>query len=194
MARKLRSFAPGLPVHVVQRGVNRCDIFANDDDRRSYKEFLTEAADNFGTAIHCYVLMGNHVHLLATPGEKDSLPATMHNLNTRYAWHFNTRHERTGALFEGRYKANLVDTDRYLKACYQYIDLNPVKAGFCKHPNDYCWSSHRCHAFGDNDSLITFHNGYLLLGESPETRQSVIEGWFLQPANEREIEQIRSGV
>jgi len=194
MARKLRSIIPGLPVHVVQRGVNRCDIFASDKDRLSYLEFLTEAADRHDCAIHCYVLMGNHVHFLMTPVSRDSLPFTMQALNTRYAWHFNQRHERTGPLFEGRYRTSVVDTDRYLQVCYQYIELNPVRAKFCQKPEDYRWSSYRCHAYGEIDSLVSFHPGYTMLGEDATTRQSRYRGWFSQRPTEEDIEQIRSGV
>jgi putative transposase len=103
MARKLRSFVPGVPVHVVQRGVNKCDIFANDKDRHAYFELLLKASDQHESAVHCYVLMGNHVHLLVTPAKQTSLSKTMQSLNSRYAALFNRRHARSGPLFEGRY-------------------------------------------------------------------------------------------
>ena len=192
MARKLRMIVPGLPVHVVQRGVNKCDIFANDKDRISYLDFLVEASDKYNCPIHCYVLMGNHVHLMMTPPDQVAIEATMHALNTRYVWHFNKRHERTGPLWEGRYRNSVIDNNRYLKVCYQYIELNPVRAGFCKQPADYQWSSHRHHAYGEADRIITKHRGYTLLGETEEQRQMRYRGWFEQQPSDAELNEIRS--
>lgn len=194
MARKLRKIVPGLPVHVVQRGVNKCDIFASDRDRLSYIEFMTEAADTHGCAVHCYALMGNHVHFLITPSKTSSLPAAMQSLNTRYVWHFNKRHERTGGLFEGRYRAGVVDNDSYLKVCYQYIELNPVRAKLCQQPGDYHWSSYRFHAFGEPDPLVTLHKVYTMLGTDDKARQKRYRGWFKQSPAEDDLAQIRSGV
>lgn len=194
MARKLRLVVPGLPVHVVQRGVNRCDIFANDNDRSSYLDFLVEASDKHECPVHCYVLMGNHVHLLMTPANKDSLQQTMHGLNTRYVWHFNKRHDRTGPLWEGRYRASLVDNDVYLQVCFQYIELNPVRAKFCEEPADYPWSSHRFHAHGEPDSVVTMHTCYTILGQTVKARQKSYRGWFRKPPTDAELEEIRAGV
>jgi len=194
MTRKLRTFVEGLPVHVVQRGVNKCDIFANDQDCSKYLDVLVEAADKHGCPVHCYALMGNHVHLLMTPAHQESLSKTMQSVNVRYVWHFNHRHERTGPLFESRYRDSLVATDRYLQACYQYIELNPVRAGLCKRPNDYRWSSHRHHAYGEPDPVITRHHAYLALASDDTGRQSRYRGWFRQELNDEQLEQIRSGV
>lgn len=180
MTRKLRSFVPGCPVHVIQRGVNRCDIFANDKDRITYLDSLIGASDKHDCPVHCYVLMGNHVHILMTPANRDSLAKTMQSVNVRYVWHFNRRHERTGPLWESRYMARHVTTDGYLKICYQYIELNPVRSGFCTQPADYRWSSHRHHAYGDHDRVVTRHRSYTLLGETNAERQQRYRGWFGQ--------------
>jgi putative transposase len=194
MARKHRFFVPGLPVHVVQRGVNKCDIFANDKDRNLYIQFLAEASDKHDCPVHCYVLMGNHVHLLVTPGTDTSLPKTMQSLNGRYIKHFNRDRERTGPLWEGRYRAGLVDTDAYLKVCYQYIELNPVRAQFCNQPADYRWSSHRFHAYGEADPLVTLHRGYGWLGKTAAERQKRYQGWFREQLSDENLAAIRAGV
>jgi putative transposase len=194
MARKLRIVIPGLPVHVVQRGVNRCDIFTNDKDRNIYLQFLIEASDKHACPVHCYVLMGNHVHLLMTPVQKGSLKATMHALNTRYVWHFNKRHKRTGPLWEGRYRDSVVDNDAYLKVCYQYIEFNPVRANFCTQPADYRWSSHRFHAYGELDMVVTAHMGYTMLGKTDAERQKRYLGWFRERLSEEQLQAIRAEI
>jgi putative transposase len=181
-------------VHVVQRGVNRCDIFANDKDRNIYLQYLIEASDKNSCPVHCYVLMGNHVHLLMTSPVADALSATMQSLNTRYAMYFNRVHERTGPLWEGRFRTSVVDNDGYLKVCYQYIEMNPVRAGFCEAPADYRWSSHRFHAFGDPDLLVTPHRAHTALGRTREERQKRYRSWFRQRLAEEQLEAIRSGV
>ena len=194
MTRKPRTFVEGLPVHVVQRGVNKRDIFANDNDRNKYLDVLAEAADKHDCSVHCYALMGNHVHLLLTPANKLSLPKTMQSVNVRYVWHFNHCHERTGPLFESRYRTSLIKTDRYLQACYKYIELNPVRAGLCQQPEDYRWSSYRYHAHGEIDRLVARHSAYLSLANDDVSRQSRYRGWFQQQLNDEQLAQIRSGV
>lgn len=191
MTRAHRKFVPGVPMHVIQRGNNRCPIFFGDDDRDRYLDFLVDASDKHGCAVHCYVLMGNHVHLLMTPADEDSLANTMQLLNIRYVWHFNKLHERTGGLWEGRYTAKHVDTDRYLRVCYQYIELNPVRAGFCRRARDYLWSSHRYHAYGEYDRVVTPHEKYLSLADSDKNRHRRYRRWFREEQSEEELAAMR---
>jgi len=178
MARKHRSFVPGLPAHVVQRGNNRGRIFLHDDDRLRYLSFLVEAADNHDCAVHCYALMNNHVHLLITPADSMALPKTMQSLNIRYVMYFNRVRDHTGTLWEGRYKASLVESDEYLKHLFYYIENNPVKDGYCEKPEDFLWSSHRFHRYGEPDRVVTPHRAYTLLGGSPAERQARYRRWF----------------
>jgi putative transposase len=117
---------------------------------------------------------------------------TMQALNVRYVLQFNKRHERTGGLWDGRFIAKQVNTDGYLKVCYQYIELNPVRAGFCKAPEDFSWSSHRYHAYGGLDPVVTQHSGYTQLGKTDEERQQRYRGWFAQQPTEAELTEIRS--
>jgi len=191
MTRRRRIFVPGYPLHVVQRGNDRRAIFLDDDDRGRYLDFLVEAAERHACAIHCYVLMGNHVHLLMTPATESSLAATMQSVGIRYVHYFNTTHERTGGLWEGRYRASLVNTDRYLEACYRYIELNPVRANLVISPADWPWSSYRCHAFGEPDRVVSIHNYYADLASSDQNRQSRYRDWFRDSPTEDELNDIR---
>jgi len=156
-----------------------------------YLDFLVEAAERYECAVHCYVLMGNHVHLLITPANASALPRTMQSVGIRYVRYFNTTYERTGGLWDGRYKACLVNTDRYLRNCYRYIELNPVRANIVANPADWPWSSHHLHAFGKPDRLISKHSYYADLGNSAQRRQSRYQKWFQEPLTDDELKNIR---
>jgi len=181
-------------MHVIQRGNNRGLIFFGDDDRRRYLDFLVAASDKHDCPVHCYVLMGNHVYLLMTPADPDSLAQTMKLLNNRYVWHFNKLHERTGGLWEGRYMARHVATDRYLRICYQYIELNPVRACICRRARAYIWSSHRYHAYGALDRVVTPHEMYLVLAETNANRRRRYRRWFREPQSAEDLAAIRCGL
>lgn len=172
MARLPRLTVPGYPHHIIQRGNNRQAIF---DSRANYEDLLnllTENAQKSGVAIHSYVLMSNHFHLLVTPQADDSLPQMMQAVGRRYVRHFNDALGRSGTLWEGRYKSTLIQTDRYLLACMAYIDLNPVRAGLVAEPGDYPWSSYGHYAGLRNDKLITPHPLFWELGNTPFAREA----------------------
>jgi REP-associated tyrosine transposase len=128
MSRRARLRLAGLPLHVIQRGVNRCACFAGEEDRRSYMEYLEELSREHGCAIHAYVLMTNHVHLLLTPEQPGSVSAMMKNLGQRYVQRFNRKQGRTGTLWEGRFRSSVIDSEGYLFQCHRYIETNPVRA------------------------------------------------------------------
>ena len=128
MARLPRFILPGQPQHIIQRGNNRQDIFCSEDDYLYYLEKLIEAASKHQCDIHAYVLMTNHVHLLVTPHTEEGIGKMMQVLGRYYVQYFNHRYKRTGTLWEGRYKATLIDTEQYLLTCMRYIELNPVRA------------------------------------------------------------------
>ncbi len=172
MARLPRLTIPGYPHHVIQRGNNRQPIFASDSDRERLLALLGEYATEFGVAIHAYVLMSNHFHLLATPSSADGLPKMMQAVGRRYVRYFNDRQERTGTLWEGRYRSTLIESDRYLLTCMAYIDLNPVRAHLVVQARDHPWSSHR-HYIGEHlDKLITPHPLIWGLGNTPFAREA----------------------
>lgn len=170
MPRQPRYRLPGYPQHVVQRGNDRQRTFFEPVDYERYREFLARASVEHRCAIHAYVLMTNHVHLLVTPATEDGLPHLIQSLGRRYVRHVNDTHGRTGTLWESRYKACLVQTDAHLLACYRYIKLNPVRAGIVNRPADYRHSSFRRNALGHADPLVTPHETYLVLGTDSVAR------------------------
>ncbi len=172
MARLARVSVPGYPYHVIQRGNNRQRIFTSDADRETMRDLLAENATRFDVAIHAYVLMDNHFHLLLTPASADGLPKMMQAVGRKYVRYFNDLQHRTGTLWEGRYKSALVQTERYLMACMVYLDLNPVRAGLVARPQDYLWSSHAHYAGIRNDRLITPHALFWEMGNTPFDRES----------------------
>ena len=157
MARQPRFTLPGQPQHIIQKGNNRKIIFNSDRDYRFYLDKLEEKSREHQLEIHAYVLMPNHTHILATPREEDSISKVLQSLGRCYAQYYNYIHNRTGTLFEGRYKATLVDSETYLLDCYRYIELNPVRSGIVMCPADYYWSSHGYNALGIEDKVITPH-------------------------------------
>ena len=178
MARLPRYFVPDQPQHVIQRGNNREPIFAADADYRFYLECPREAARKWELAIHAYVLMTNHVHVLATPSTEMSLPKTLQSVGRRYVQYFNHYYGRTGTLWEGRYRATIIDSERYLMTCSRYIELNPVRAGMVRRPGAYTWSSYRCNALGRRDALLREHPAYRRLGATPAARQQAYRALF----------------
>ena len=194
MARPPRLELPDVPLHVVQRGNNRAACFFNDVDRRFYLKCLREAAASRGCAVHAYVLMTNHVHLLVTPPEEGAVGAMMQDIGRRYVRVINTLHGRTGSLWEGRFKSSLIDSERYLLTCHRYIEANPVRAGMVAHAAHYAWSSYGHFAGTRADASITEHPLYLALGRSESDRRAAFAALSNQPLAERELEQIRAAI
>jgi len=170
MARQPRPILPGIALHIVQRGNDRSDCFKRDADYFFYLEHLRELARETGCAVHAYCLMTNHVHLLLTPAATDACATLMRNLGQRYVQRFNRTYERTGTLWEGRFRSFLVESARYVLACYRYIEHNPVRAGMVQSAAEYPWSSHQGNAGLRTDPLLTPHAEYLALGEEPALR------------------------
>lgn len=172
MARLPRLSLAGYPHHVIQRGNNRQSIFASAAHYQYFLKLLEENARKFGVAVHAYVLMSNHFHLLLTPQTADGLPHMMQALGRSYVRFFNDAQKRTGTLWEGRYKSNLIQTERYLLACMAYIDLNPVRVGLVSQAQDYPWSSHGHYSGQRVDKIITPHALIWGLGNTPFAREA----------------------
>ena len=211
MPRQPRFYYPGSVLHIVQRGNNRAPVFFDTQDYFTYLQYLTQYAEEFDCAIHAYVLMTNHihllltpattdaparlmknhVHLLASPGHAKALARMMQTLGRRYVGRFNFLHQRTGTLWEGRYKATLVETEAYFFACLRYIELNPVRAGIVATLGEYRWSSHRGNAFADDDPVLTPHSSFLALARNPAERCDVYRDSFGESLGPDVVEAIR---
>ena len=191
MARLPRIDIPGVTRHIVQRGNDRQACFADETDFRRYLLELYEASRKHDCAVHAYVLMTNHVHLLATPSRPGSVARMMQAIGRRYVGCFNARYGRTGTLWEGRYKAALVDDERYVMACYRYIELNPVRAHMVTTPAEYRWSSHTHNAHGQYCPWLKPHASYLQLGRSPQERQVHYRALIAEQLDSQTIDELR---
>jgi putative transposase len=172
MARLPRLTVPGYPHHIIQRGNNRQAIFSSNADYEALIGLLDEHSRQSKVAIHAYVLMSNHFHLLATPETSEAIPQMMQAVGRRYVRRFNQRQVRSGTLWEGRYRSTLIQTERYLLACMAYIHLNPVRAGLVAEPGDYPWSSHAHYAGQRHDKIVSPHPLYWELGNTPFSREA----------------------
>lgn len=196
MPRRPRVLIPGAPLHVIQRGNNRSACFFSEHDYRYYLEQLSRLADEHGCEIHAYCLMTNHTHLLLTPKGADSAALMMKALGQRYTQHVNRTYQRTGTLWEGRFRSCPIQAERYLLACYRYIELNPVRAGMVSHPAEYRWSSYGVNAAEADSSFVTSHPLYLALGRNPASRRGAYRELFrhaLEPGTVNEIREATNG-
>jgi putative transposase len=191
MARPTRFLIPGQPQHVIQRGNNRAQVFFCDDDRRFYLDCLREACARYACDVHAYVLMTNHVHLLVSPSDSEGLPRMMQSVGRRYAQQINWRRERTGSLWEGRYRATAIDSDAYFLTCSRYIELNPVRAGIVAEPGEYPWSSYAANVTGKGDTLVSPHPLYLALGRTDGECRQAYRRLFERDIDPAAIDEIR---
>ncbi len=192
MARLPRFNLPGYPQHVIIRGNNREPIFYATEDYQYYLSKLNDACKKHGCELHAYVLMTNHVHLILTPNTEGGISKAIQMLGRYYVQYFNYSYKRTGTLWEGRYKASLIDSAQYLLTCYRYIELNPSRACMVEHPSEYSWSSYRYNALGEIDLNITPHSEYLSLGTFSIERQTAYRDLFNAHITDKTIDEIRS--
>jgi putative transposase len=190
--RKPRFFLPDIPVHIVQRGHSREPVFFEDGDYRAYLDWLAEAAERYACAVHAYVLMTNHIHILVTPEKSDSVSRMMQYVGRRYVPYINYTYGTSGSIWEGRFKASLIQDEQYLLTCMRYIELNPVRANMTAGPGQYRWSSYRGNALGKTDKLITPHALYTALGRTRANRQVAYRDLFKVHVDETELKSIRA--
>jgi len=183
-------YIPALPYHIVQRGNNREACFIEPKNYQFYLVLWEELAARYGVAVHAYCLMTNHVHFLVTPATDTAVSNTMKFVGSRYAQHINKTYRRTGTLWEGRHRASLVQTDRYLLSCMRYIELNPVRAAMVRRPEEYRWSSYAVNAWGDR-GWLTPHPEYQRLGRTPPERGFAYRELFKAQVSEEDLHLIR---
>jgi len=194
MPRRSRLNLTDVPQHVIQRGNNRQATFVAEADYLFYIDCLGDAARKYGCLIYAYVLMTNHVHLLVSGREPYAISRMMQHLGRCFVKRFNSIYGRSGTLWEGRFKASLVDTESYFLRCCRYIECNPVRAQMVVDPADYRWSSHRAHVLGKPDRLIVAHEQYQRLGTTARERQLAYRELFRSEIDSRELGEIRDTV
>lgn len=194
MARQSRLVLPNYPHHIVQRGNDRQPIFRDEADYRRFLDWLKESARFYRVAIHAYVLMPNHLHLLATPADGEGLAQMMQKLGRLYVPWFNQKYGRSGGLFEGRFRTSLLESERYLLACSRHIELNPVRAQLASTALDYPWSSYAHHAGAGHDATVSDHSLYWALGNTPFQREAAYIELVEQGATSDETNAISQAV
>lgn len=194
MARLPRLNIPNIPQHVVQRGNNKQACFFDEKDYIVYLDKLRSYSKKYKVEVHAYVLMTNHAHLLMTPRTKIGISQLMQALGRYYVRYINQTYQRTGTLWEGRFKSALVDSENYFLIVSKYIELNPVRAGMVKHPAQYPWSSFRGNATDINIELLTPHSCYQALGNNSHNRQAVYRALFNDEIPEKSLFEIREAI
>jgi len=191
MPRRARLKVAGVPVHIIQRGNNRQACFFADDDYLFFLDCLARIAKRFRCALHAYVLMTNHFHLLLSSQLEEGPSLLMKFLGQRYVQYVNRTYRRSGSLWEGRFRSSLVQTERYVLGCYRYIEMNPVRANMVKHPIEYPWSSYAANADGKPVTWLTPHGEYLALGLDDERRRAAYRGLFATELDHQLLRDIR---
>jgi len=194
MARLKRVYLENVPQHIIHRGNNRQACFSCEADFIAYIGWLKEYANKYEVAIHAWVLMTNHVHLLCTPKKSDGISSMMQSIGRQYVRYFNYTYQRTGTLWEGRYKSCLVQSEEYLLHLYRYIELNPVRANMVNEPSEYSWSSYQINALGKESSLCSPHRLYLALGLDKKACEIAYRGLFKAHVDGKLLEDIRQSV
>ena len=195
MPRYPRLFVTDMPVHIVQRGHDRQPTFLEPSDFEYYLDNITEAKSMYSIRVHAYCLMTNHVHLLVSPGLDARLVSTfMRVLAARQTRYINKKRRRTGTLWEGRFKASLIDSSAYLLACCRYIELNPVRAGIVSRPGEYRWSSYRHHTGMAAVEWLDLHPEIAALGTTADRRRAAYERLVAEETTDDEHQAIRIAV
>ncbi|MCU7833872.1 MAG: transposase [gamma proteobacterium symbiont of Taylorina sp.] len=194
MARLIRVSPIGVPQHIIQRGNNRQICFSSEGDMKAYLNWLKEFSIKYSVDIHAWVLMTNHIHLLCTPQKENAISQMMQSIGRMYVRYYNHIQQRTGTLWEGRFKSNLVQSERYLFELQRYIELNPVRAGLVEEPGNYSWSSYACNALGIETELQTPHPLYLALAKTKYDRLKNYRSLFKAKEGKEKLRKIRESI
>ncbi len=187
MARSARLILPGKPHHIYQQGHNRQRIFVDEADYISFLDWLKEAAQQYRIDIHAYSLLENSLHLLATPSDETGLARMMQWIGRHYVPYFNKKYERSGTLWEGRFKTSVVE-ESWVMRCSRFVEMRPVTCGLANHAEDYTWSSYPHHAGIRPGSVIRDHAVYWNLGNTPFARELAYKEFFRQSGMQENAE------
>jgi len=195
MARLARQAIPHIPYHIISRGNNRQAIFFCDGDYHFFLNAIGRAKEEYPCKVYSFVLMTNHIHLLVEPLETGHhLAMFMKQILQRYGQHVNKRYERSGSLWQGRYKSSPVSTDRYLLACSRYIEMNPPRAGLVEHPEEYLYSSCGAKMGLRATDWLDFDVMYLGLGRTLAERQRAYRSWIRESIPDEEYRAFRETI
>jgi putative transposase len=194
MARRAKLLVAGVPHHILQRGHDRQPVFFGASDYGRYLDWLRDAGKTYNCRIYAYVLMANHIHLLASAEEPAALSRMMKHLSGRYARHFNLLYRHSGSLWEGPFKANPIDPETHFLKCCRYMECHPLRERLASHPKDYPWSSYRFHADGSADTWLSTHEMYERLGSTAEQRRQVYHDLCSRELTTEELTEIRESI
>ncbi|HEX7648539.1 MAG TPA: transposase [Noviherbaspirillum sp.] len=192
MARLPRLVVPHQPHQVIQTGIDSQPVFRDDADYQAFLGWLREASRQFKVAIHAYVLLPAEVQLLVSPTDADGLGRMMQWIGRQYVPYFNAKYRRTGTLWQGRYRATVIESAQYFLPCCRYIESEPVRSGLAADPEQYRWSSYVHHAGVQPDPLITDHALYWALGNTPFDREAVYKSLMEQGLSTSEVNLFRT--
>ncbi len=190
MARLPRYTIINQPQHIIQRSRSGQSLFFEEQDYQYYHDCLEAAAYNYRLKVHAYVLLPDRVHILASPGYHDSISRTVQSIGRNYVQYYNECYNGAGTLWEGRYRATVIDEKPYLLTCCRYIELNPVRAGLVKKPKDYRWSSYAHNALCQTDEMITAHREYQRLGKTERERCEAYRAMFKHKLSNTTVREI----
>lgn len=178
MPRQPRLFVAGIPYHVTQRGNNRAPIFFSDSDYSFFLDVLQEAKAKHPCLVYAYCLMPNHFHLLLQPRDEHNVSLLIKLIGAKYVRYINKTNNRSGTLWQGRFKCSLIEQELHFINCLRYIEMNPVRSGIVKFPEQYRWSSYRFRAMGEKNPVLDFDPWYISLSDNPSDRQARYRHYF----------------
>ncbi len=187
MPSRPRFFAPGVSLHVRQRGNNHCAIFGDDSDYEVFLAMLRSAVQRHRVAVHGFTLMTTHTHLLLTPTSEQGTSKAMQQLGICYVLYFNRKYNRVGTLWTGRFKAKPINDERYWLTCLRYIELNPVRASIVMRPDQYRWSSYRAHTSASDIDWLSSHPVLEALGANIDQRREAYRAICAEPLTTEQL-------
>ncbi len=194
MARLPRYSIINQPQHIIQQSKDGQKIFNQKQDYQYFYDCLEAAAFNYQLKIHAYALLPDHVQVLASPGNPDSISRTIQSIGRNYVQYFNETYGTTGTLWDGRYRATVLDDKPYLLTCSRYIETAPVRSGLVAKPKEYPWSSYASNALGHEDAMVSPHREYQRLGSSPAERSKAYRALFKQKLSAETVATITDSV